>query len=162
MLATETQTEPRSRRHQTFDTKRLEVLGVAARVFSAVGYDRASMRRIAAEAGVSLAGIYHYVASKEALLETIQLHTFDSLLHGLEAELAGRVDPRRRLVAAVRNHLHHVRDHVHELRVCARELETLESTAGGAVHERRRAYIEAVHGLVAAVQGDAETGEHAT
>ena len=46
-------------RPAAFDSKRLEVLAVAARVFSAEGYDRATMRRIAAEARASLAGIYH-------------------------------------------------------------------------------------------------------
>ena len=50
-----------------FDLKRLHLLKVAARVFSEVGYDGASMRRIAAETELSLSGIYHYVASKEEL-----------------------------------------------------------------------------------------------
>jgi AcrR family transcriptional regulator len=121
---------------------------VAARVFSEVGYDKASMRRIAAEARVSLAGIYHYVASKQELLYSIQIHTFDSLLRGLAASLEGIVDPRERLGAAVRNHLRHFGENMHELKVCARELETLEGEDYDEVHDRRRAYFEAVHNLV--------------
>jgi len=66
-----------------FDGKRLHLLKSAARVFSEIGYGRASMRLIAAETDLSLAGIYHYVASKEELLYWIQYHTFDSLLKGL-------------------------------------------------------------------------------
>jgi AcrR family transcriptional regulator len=136
------------KRTPAFDTKRLHLLESAARVFSEVGYDRASMRRIAAETEVSLAGIYHYVDSKEELLYWIQYHTFDSLLHGLESSLEGVSDPRERLAIAVRNHVRHFGENMHELKVCAREVETLEGEAYDAVHERRRSYFEAVHQLV--------------
>jgi AcrR family transcriptional regulator len=139
-------------RTPSFDSKRLQLLDAAARVFSAVGYDRASMRRIAAEARLSLAGIYHYVAGKEELLYWIQFHTFDSLLRGLESSLEGVVDPRQRLGAAVRNHVRHFGENMHELKVCARELETLEGDAYDDVHDRRRSYFEAVHELVKELQ----------
>ncbi|MBI4881142.1 MAG: TetR/AcrR family transcriptional regulator [Planctomycetes bacterium] len=136
------------KRTPAFDGKRLHLLDAAARVFCAVGYDKASMRRVSAEARVSLAGIYHYVASKEELLYWIQLHTFDSLLRGLENSLDGLVDPRQRLAAAIRNHVRHFGENMHKLKVCARELETLEGEAYDDVRERRRSYFEAVHGLV--------------
>jgi AcrR family transcriptional regulator len=131
-----------------FDGKRLKLLAAAARVFSEVGYDKASMRRIAAEAKFSLAGIYHYVAGKEELLYWIQYHTFDSLLRGLESSLEGVDDPRERLATAVRNHVRHFGENMHELKVCAREVESLEGEPYDAVHERRRSYFEAVHELV--------------
>jgi len=140
------------RRTAGFDDKRLHLLNAAARVFSQVGYDKASMRRIAAEAQISLAGIYHYVSGKEELLYWIQFHTFDSLLRGLESSLEGVADPRQRLAAAVRNHVRHFGENMDELKVCARELEALEGEAFDDVHKRRRAYFEAVHELVKAVQ----------
>ena len=131
-----------------FDDKRLHLLTVAARVFSEVGYGGASMRRIAAETELSLAGIYHYVASKEELLYWIQSHTFDSLLRGLNDSLESVLEPRQRLATAVRNHVRHFGENMHELKVCARELETLEGEAYDDVHELRRSYFEAVHQLV--------------
>jgi AcrR family transcriptional regulator len=131
-----------------FDDKRLHLLKGAARVFAEVGFDGASMRRIAAETELSLAGIYHYVASKEELLYWIQYDTFDSLLRGLEASIEGVTDPRERLATAVRNHVRHFGENMHELKICARELETLEGEAYDAVHDRRRAYFAAVHQLV--------------
>ena len=137
-----------------FDGKRLHLLETAARVFSEVGYDGASMRRIASETEVSLAGIYHYVASKEELLYWIQYHTFDSLLLGLDDSLEGVVEPRMRLATAVRNHVRHFGENMHELKVCARELETLEGEAYDAVHECRRSYFEAVHQLIKELRPD--------
>jgi AcrR family transcriptional regulator len=135
-----------------FDGKLLHLLDAAARVFSEVGYDRASMRRVAAAAEISLAGIYHYVASKEELLYWIQLHTFDSLLQGLRQSIDGVVDPRQRIVIAVQNHVRHFGENMNELKVCAREVESLEGEAYDAVHERRRAYFDAVHELVKELQ----------
>ena len=140
------------KRTPTFDSKLLHLLAAAARVFADEGFDRASMRRIAAESGVSLAGIYHYVASKDELLYWIQLHTFDSLSRGLDRCLAGVVEPRARLAAAVRNHVGHFGANMAELRVCARELETLQGEAYREVHEIRRAYFATVHGIVAELQ----------
>jgi AcrR family transcriptional regulator len=135
-----------------FDDKLHHLLDAAARVFAEVGYDKASMRRIASEAEVSLAGIYHYVAGKEELLYWIQYHTFDSLHRGLVESLEGVSEPRERLATAVRNHVRHFGGNMNELKVCAREIEALEGEAYDAVHERRRAYFEAVHELVKALQ----------
>ncbi len=137
-----------------FDGKRLHLLKSAARVFAEVGFDKASMRRIAAETEFSLAGIYHYVDSKEELLYWIQYHTFDSLLKGLSTNLEGVSEPRLRLEAAVRNHVRHFGENMHELKVCAREVETLEGDAYDAVHERRREYFEAVHHVVKDLQAE--------
>ncbi len=140
------------KRTPTFDTKLLHLLDAAARVFSEVGYDKASMRRVAAEAQVSLAGIYHYVASKEELLYWIQFHTFDSLFRSLEASLEGVDDPRERLGLAVRNHVGHFGENMNELKVCARELETLEGEAYNDVNDRRRSYFKTIHDIVKELQ----------
>jgi AcrR family transcriptional regulator len=50
------------------DEKRAQILNVAARVFAAEGFDRASMNQIARACGISKANIYHYYAGKEVLL----------------------------------------------------------------------------------------------
>ncbi len=50
------------------DEKRRQILKTAARVFARDGVDRASMNQVAAACGISKANIYHYYASKNALL----------------------------------------------------------------------------------------------
>ena len=52
----------------TVETRRDQILDAALRLFAARGYDGASMKEIAAEAGIAPALIYHYFASKEDLL----------------------------------------------------------------------------------------------
>jgi AcrR family transcriptional regulator len=135
-------------RTPTFDKKLLHLLEAAARVFADVGYERASMRRIAAEADVSLAGIYHYVASKEEILYWIQSYTFDSLNRGLAERLTRLEDPRARLAAVVANHIGHFGENMNALKVCAQELDTLSGEAYEAVSERRRDYFNAVYAVV--------------
>jgi len=139
--------QPR-KRSPSFDSKLLALLDTAARVFAVVGYDKASMRRIAVESGISLAGIYHYCEAKEKLLYYIQFHTFDSLRRGLEDCTANVADPRQRLAAAVRNHVRHFGEHMSALKVCARELEGLQGEDYREVQELRRAYFDAVHDIV--------------
>ena len=58
-------------RAKDYDDKRDAMLHQAAVVFARDGYDRASMAQLAAECGVSKALLYHYYASKEALLFAI-------------------------------------------------------------------------------------------
>ncbi len=139
------------KRNPAFDQRRLQLLHAAAGVFSTEGYDRASMRRIAAASGLSLSGVYHYVSGKQELLYWIQLDTFVSLIRGLQDSLVGLVDPRERLLAAVGNHVRHFGEHLHELKVCARELETLEGEAHEEVYVQRRAYFQAIQALVEAL-----------
>jgi len=148
------------KRSPGFDDKRLHLLKAAAKVFAEVGYDGASMRRIAAESELSLSGIYHYVTGKDELLYLIQYHTFDSLVTGLERNLEGVSAPRERLATAVRNHIRHFGENMHELKVCARDLETLDGEAYEAVRERRHAYFEAVHQIVKELAPQGEAANH--
>jgi AcrR family transcriptional regulator len=60
-------TRPRGRRPGTTDT-RAQILDAARDLFAAQGYERASMRAIAARAKVDPSLIVHYFASKEGLL----------------------------------------------------------------------------------------------
>jgi TetR/AcrR family transcriptional regulator len=131
-----------------FGQRRLKVLAAAARVFSEMGYERASMRRIAAEARTSLAGIYHYVSSKDELLTSIQRHSFDALLRGLQAGLAGIAEPRERLGAAIRNHVGHFGGDRASLEICFHEPADRARGDDDEIRERRRVYFEAIHRLV--------------
>ena len=79
---------PRRQKTAKFDRKLVEILRAAAAVFAEVGYDPASIRMVADRAGVSVAGLYYYVRSKDELLYLIQYHVFDGLVRRFEAESA--------------------------------------------------------------------------
>src|SRR5208282_6294889 len=81
------------------------ILRHAAQVFSEKGYEGASIRDISRASGVSLAGLYYYVESKQKLLYLIQIYTFRTILARLEKRLSGVTDPVEKLRILVHNHL---------------------------------------------------------
>jgi TetR/AcrR family transcriptional regulator, fatty acid metabolism regulator protein len=64
----------------TADDKPRRILDAAVRVFAAQGYDAARVGDIAKEAGVAYGLVYHYYASKEAVLEAVFREAWGRLL----------------------------------------------------------------------------------
>ncbi len=99
----------RSRAHD-FEAKRRAILRSAAAVFAEAGMDRASMSRIAERADVSKALLYHYYASRDALIFDI-LHTnLSELETAVLAADQPDAPPRDRLRALVHAVLETYRD----------------------------------------------------
>lgn len=97
-------------RAKDYDDKREAMLHRAAIVFARDGYDRASMAQLATECGVSKALLYHYYASKEALLFDIIESHLEALVRAVgEADDAG-LAPEARLEALVAALLEAYRD----------------------------------------------------
>lgn len=100
---------PRTRA-KDHDDKRVAIMETAARIFADGGYDRTSMAQLAAECGVSKALIYHYYASKEALLFDIIENHLSELLDAVEKADDKEADPQVRLEALVSGLLEAYRD----------------------------------------------------
>lgn len=138
----------RGQNTKKFDRKLVEILRTAAEVFAEVGYDAASIRLVAERAGVSVAGLYHYVRSKNELLYLIQYHVFDGLVRRFVSDnnelLAAGGDaarPETRLKRFIRNHLDHFLTDMASLTVCTRELGRLDDDYLKQVEALQRAYF---------------------
>ncbi|MEP4560021.1 MAG: helix-turn-helix domain-containing protein, partial [Nitratireductor sp.] len=83
-------------RAKDYDDKRRALLHQAALTFARDGYDRASMASLAADCGVSKALLYHYYASKEALLFDIINTHLEALVDAVEAADRPLAEPRQR------------------------------------------------------------------
>jgi AcrR family transcriptional regulator/transcriptional regulator with XRE-family HTH domain len=79
------------------------VLKAALDAFLAVGYHAATVREIAAAAGVSVSGMYHYYSSKQHLLVSILDHTMADLADRAHAARAEGCDPVERFSLLVEN-----------------------------------------------------------
>ncbi len=97
-------------RAKDHDEKREAILHRAAVVFARDGYDRASMARLAGECGVSKALLYHYYASKEALLFDILQNHLQALVEAVEEANDPSLPPEPRLEALVAALLEAYRD----------------------------------------------------
>jgi len=103
------------------------------------------MRDLSRATGISLAGLYHYVSSKQQLLHRIQMDAFSSILKRLEARLAGVGDPEERIRILIRNHLEYFLTHPLEMKVFTHEAEVLqEPYRSEVVGIKRRYYILAL------------------
>ncbi|HUJ32720.1 MAG TPA: TetR family transcriptional regulator [Candidatus Acidoferrum sp.] len=123
------------------------ILRHAARVFSEKGYEGASIRDISRSSGVSLAGLYYYIESKQKLLYLIQIYTFKAVLERLEERLRGVADPVERLRVLIRNHLDYFLRHPIEMKVLSHEDEALEGEYRKEVLDIKRRYYDIALGI---------------
>jgi TetR/AcrR family transcriptional regulator len=131
-----------------FDQKLVHLLTSAAEVFAAHGYEKASIRQVAQSAGVSLAGLYHYVRCKEELLFFMQYHTFGVLIERLEALLEKPAAPEAHLREMVSSHVHYLAEHLPELKLCTTELDSLQGEYYEKVLSRRQRYFDLTRGIL--------------
>jgi AcrR family transcriptional regulator len=132
-----------------YDRKLADILSAAAQVFAEEGYDRASIRTVAERAGVSVAGLYYYVRSKEELLYQIQFYVFDELVQRFKSDGATIGEPQARLELLVRNHLDRFLANMSELIVCSREIDRIKGELGEKLDAKRREYFALVTRLFA-------------
>ena len=82
-----------------------DIVAAAIELFGEQGYERASMRDIAARAGCSPANLYHHHRSKYQLFVTIIEQAMQLHLAGLRDALAAGDDPVDQLRLALTHHL---------------------------------------------------------
>ncbi len=145
---------PRRQKTAKFDRKLVEILRTAATVFAEVGFDPASIRMVADRAGVSVAGLYYYVHSKDELLYLIQYHVFDGLVRRFETDSAQMLAaggesarPEARLHRFIHNHLSHFLADMASLTVCTRELGRLSGDYLQQVEALQHAYFAQAFGI---------------
>lgn len=124
-----------------YDKKLADILAVATQVFADEGYDRASIRMVAERAGISVAGLYYYVSSKEELLFLIQFHAFDALIQQFQARRGELADPVDQLRLLIRNHLERFLSNMAELVVCSREIDRLVGDYRQTIEDKHREYF---------------------
>lgn len=118
------------------------ILRAARDVFARRGYHRASIREIARAAGLSLAGLYHYVGGKDELLFLVLDRSLDTLALTLENALARARPPELRLLALIRTHLEFGLDHPAALRIINRDWELLAEPRRSDVAAKRAGYLQ--------------------
>ena len=132
----------------TYDERLNRILEAATGLIARVGYGRASMRAVAREAAVSLAGLYHYFDSKERMLFLIQIRAFNSLVNNLREKLHGVTDPVEQLRVMVRAHVGHFAANMAALKVCSHELDSLTGAAHDEARRLRREYYDLTRSIV--------------
>ncbi len=118
-----------------------DILRAAEDVIGRRGYHQASIREIARAAGLSLAGLYHYVGGKDEVLFLILDRSLDTLIAALDGALAEAPTPEARLLALVRTHLDFGFHHATALKIVNRDWEALPDGRRAEIAAKRNAYV---------------------
>ena len=137
----------------TYDDRRERLLAAAARVFAAQGFAETSMRDLSHASAMSLAGMYYYVRGKDDLLFQIQKSCFERVAAGAKDAVAHQSAPDARLEAFIRHHVRFFATHMEEMKVLAHEAESLKGDMLKEVRRLKRAYVDVLLGLLAALDG---------
>jgi AcrR family transcriptional regulator len=117
------------------------ILKAACDVIARRGFHQASIRDIARAAGLSLAGLYHYVGGKDELLFLVLDRSLDQLIAALDQALAEAGTPEARLLALIRTHLDFAFRHTAALKVINRDYDLLGEPQRSEVAAKRQAYL---------------------
>ncbi|MVA97084.1 TetR family transcriptional regulator [Nitratireductor sp. CAU 1489] len=145
-------------RAKDYDDKRRALLHQAALTFARDGYDRASMASLAADCGVSKALLYHYYASKEALLFDIINAHLEALVDAVEAADRSDLAPRARLEGLVAALLEAYRDADAEHKVQINALQLLPDDEQGQLKALERQLVERFAEAIRALRPELFTG----
>jgi TetR/AcrR family transcriptional regulator, cholesterol catabolism regulator len=96
---------------QVAESRINQIYGVAAQLFVAKGFAATSMNDIARAVGITKAGLYHFVTSKDELALNLITWAYDVYDRDVYVPAQGISDPLERLQFTVRAHLYNVGQH---------------------------------------------------
>lgn len=130
-----------------------EICRTAARVFYDKGYDGASMQDIADAVGLTKAGLYHHVGSKDRLLFEIMNYGMDILDEAVVSKVRAIADPRERLRQTITGHIDLVvRTRDLEITVILHENRSLKGELRRLINARKQTYIHLLEQMISDVQ----------
>lgn len=103
---------PRTRKQfeEMRESRRMQIMEAALKLFALEGYGHASISRLASDAGISKGLMYNYFESKEALLAAIIEYGMSEMMDLFDPDHNGVLEPEelegfiRKIFAAIRSH----------------------------------------------------------
>ncbi len=120
----------------------------AARTFVERGFAATSVSDVAAALGVTKAGLYHHIASKEALLFDIVSLGMDWLEEDVIQPVQGIADPEARLRELLRRHAILTACNEGWITILLDDIHALKPRQRRKIEERKRAYVDLVRGTL--------------
>jgi AcrR family transcriptional regulator len=124
-----------------------EIVDAAVRAFGLRGYESATLDDIATAVDFRRASLYHYVPSKAHLLYLIHDRAITAAIRQLE-DSRGIDDPRRRLVAFIRNQVTAVAQQPGLVKVLFDDRAALDERYEGEILKKERHFLREIVALV--------------
>ncbi len=123
-------------------TRHREILQTAARLICQNGYEATSIQRIAEACGLTKAGLYHHIRSKQHLLLEIMNYGMDIFEEQVLSQVLPIADPVERLKACMDKHVGLVtRGRDKEITIILHEHATLTGDAQAQINARKKRYV---------------------
>jgi AcrR family transcriptional regulator len=136
------------RNPELVEDRRERIFKAAIRVFIRHGYDRAPVREIAEEAGLSPGGLYTYIKTKEDILYLVFEKLTAARYDSIQTAIAHKRGPVERIEAATRAHLETVRQFQDEVLLMYHESESLNPESLATVLQREADYVKYFEGIL--------------
>jgi AcrR family transcriptional regulator len=118
------------------------ILERAAKLIFASGFEATSMQQIAEASGLTKAGLYHHVKTKEAILVAIMHYGMDLFEEKVLNAVAGIDDPLERLRETMKRNIALVtEDSSKEVTIILHEHQTLTGEAQREINARKKRYV---------------------
>jgi TetR/AcrR family transcriptional regulator, cholesterol catabolism regulator len=136
-------TSPVSTGPRAVESQRLrQILERAARVICRQGFEATSMQEIADACGLTKAGLYHHVRTKDALLLAIMQYGMDLFEEVVIDRVVNIADPLERLRATMARNVELVtQDSSKEVTIILHEHQTLTGDAQREINARKKRYV---------------------
>jgi AcrR family transcriptional regulator len=124
----------------------------AARTFVERGYEATSVKEVAAAVGVTKAGLYHYIRSKDALLFEIVTLGMDWLDEDVVKVVRAIRDTELRLRETIGRHARLTASNEPWITALLDEMHALPRADRRRIQDRKRAYFDLVRGMIRELQ----------
>jgi TetR/AcrR family transcriptional regulator, cholesterol catabolism regulator len=119
-----------------------DIYRIAAEIMCQKGYEGTSMNDIAEAAGLTKAGIYHYIRGKEELLFEIMTYAMDNLDQRIVAPAQEVADAEARLRKIIECHTKSLLEGVGAITIVLEEMPALTAAHRRIIKARKRSYFD--------------------
>ena len=113
-----------------------------------MGFEKTSVRKIAEEVGLSVPGMFHYVPSKEEMLNEIMIGFMDEGYKRLMEIYNSAMDPVEKLEAVCKFYVEYYAGHKDQLTILVTEGKSLSPKHRRNFVDKQRVYVKALKGLL--------------
>lgn len=128
-------------------TKRDKILEAATKLFAAKGFEQTSVRKIAEEVGLSVPGMFHYVPSKEEMLNEIMIGFMDEGYKKLMEIYNSAMGPIEKLERVCKFYVEYYAGHKDQLTILVSEEKSLSPKHRRNFVDKQRIYVKALKRL---------------
>jgi AcrR family transcriptional regulator len=125
-------------------SKKENILKVATRLFAVKGFDGTSVRKIAEEAGLSVAGMFHYIPSKEEILNEIMIGFMDEGIKKLMKIYNSDMSPIEKVAEVCTFYVKYYAGHKNQLTILVSEGKSLSLEHRQVFIDKQRIYVNAL------------------